>query len=248
MDIRTFFLKKQKTKSVQRDNQPIDWLLRVNDSRNLFDSSVYNTWGVESHTSDNKFFLNNVRPNDYLWFVKGGNCGGLLVAVSIFERSVKRVDGECISYEQLGWTNTTGSWDTDIYYKNFKKIADLNLLSQIKSPKVTRKYNQKCLVNLPEMRSIVYPPQLQEEEFTTVRRITIEGTSYKITTNADIQDESTRRFIVSLIAKENSDDEDLAEELCDEKESLYRILAACERVSDEISQLTSSLNARLAKL
>jgi hypothetical protein len=45
MDIRTFFLKKQKTKSVQRDNQPIDWLLRVNDSRNLFDSSVYNTWG-----------------------------------------------------------------------------------------------------------------------------------------------------------------------------------------------------------
>jgi hypothetical protein len=165
--------KPKKIKPVQRNNEPIDWLLLGGDARNLFDSSVYNTWGVESHTSDNKFFLNNVRPNDYLWFVKGGNCGGLIVAVAIFERSVKRVDGECIPYEQLGWTNTTGSWDTDIHYKNFKKIADLNLLSQIKSPKVTRKYNQKCLVNLPEMRSTVYPPQDEEpfDEKESLERI-----------------------------------------------------------------------------
>lgn len=157
--------KKQKTKSIQRNSEPIDWLLLVGDARNLLDSSVYSTWGVNSNTCDNKFFLNNVKPGDYLWFVKGGRCGGLIVAVAIFECSVKRVDGECIPYEQIGWTNTCGTWDTDIHYNKFFKIEDLNLLSQIKSPKVTRKYNQKCLVNLPEIRSNIYTHQaLQDEE------------------------------------------------------------------------------------
>jgi hypothetical protein len=192
--------KKQKTKLARRDDNPIDWLLLVGDARNLFNSSVHNTWGVESETSDNKFFLNNVKPNDYLWFVKGGRCGGLIVAVSIFERSVKRIDGECMSYQQIGWINNSGNWDTDIHYKNFKKIENLNLLSQIKSPKVTRKYNEKCLVNLPEVRLTVYPPEV-------------------------LQDEESN-----------------------ERESLEKILAACARASDEINQLTSLLNSRLAEL
>lgn len=57
---------------------------------------------------------------DCLWFVKG-NSNGLLVAVAIYENSEKRNDNS-LSFDKLGWVNTPGNWDTDIYFKNFKKI------------------------------------------------------------------------------------------------------------------------------
>jgi hypothetical protein len=281
--------------------QPTNWLFRVGNGVELFNSSVFNIWGINSLNSDSKFFLRKANPGDCLWFVKG-NSNGLIVAVAIFERSVKRVCGECMTYEQLGWTNFPGLCETDIHFKNFKKIENLNLKSQIKSPKVVRKYNEKCLVNLPEMYSRFYH---QEEEFIRVRRFSIEGfqylkaangniydiesqefigtyidgvftrnesdedneededvdpeiteqqvcvngVNYLVTTNADVKDENTMRFIDSLVSsEESSDEEDTSEELCEEKESLRRILSACTIISNEINQLTSLLNNRLAKL
>jgi hypothetical protein len=82
-----------------------------------------------------------------------------------------------------------------------------------------------------------------------VLKISNKGVNYLVTTNADVQDEITLRFIDSLVSrKELSDDEDAEEGICEEKESLRKILAACAKISDEIAQLTSSLNIRLAKL
>ena len=69
-----------------------------------------------------------------------------------------------------------------------------------------------------------------------------------ITTNADIQDEKTKRFIDSLVSSEASDDEEETEELCDEKESLQRILFTCKTISNELEKLTSLLNNRLDRL
>lgn len=277
------------------------FLFRVGDASHLWSSSVFNIWGINSSTSDSKYFLRTAKPGDCLWFVKG-NSKGLIVGVAIFERFIKRVNGECMPFEQLGWVNVPGSWDTDIHFKNFKKIENMNLLSRINDPRNIIKYTQKCLVNLPEMYSRFYH---QEEEFIRVRRFSIEGfqylkaangniydiesqefigtyidgvftrnerdedneedeeedleiteqkicvdgVNYLVTTNADVKDENTMRFIDSLVSsEESSDEEDTSEELCEEKESLRRILSACTIISNEINQLTSLLNNRLAKL
>jgi hypothetical protein len=283
-------------------DQSVNWLLRVGNGVELFNSSIFNIWGINESNCDSKFFLKKAKPGDCLWFVKG-NSQGLIIAVAIFERSVKRVNGECMTYEQLGWSNFPGLCETDIYFKNFKKIENLNLKSQIKSPKVVRQYNEKCLVNLPEMYSRIYP---EEEEVIRVKKFTFEGVqylksvngniydiqthdlvgtyiddvftiyeeesddteieeilnsdiiqqnisvdgvNYLVTTNADVRDETTRRFIDSLVSSEElSDDEDAEEGIFEEKESLRRILTACAKITNEIAQLTSSLNIRLANL
>ena len=70
------------------------------------------------------------------------------------------------------------------------------------------------------------------------------GVEYFITTNADIQDKNIKRFVYSLIDNKETDDEDLFKE----RDSLRRILVACTILSDEITQLTSSLKSRLNRL
>jgi hypothetical protein len=234
-------------------NQPRNYLFRVGDASHLWSSCVYNIWGIHSNTSGSKFFLTNVKPGDCLWFVKGKS-KGLIVATAIYEHSTKRVNGECMPFEELGWTNVAGSWDTDIHFKNFKKIEHMRLLSQIKGSAANpRAYNQNCLVNLPEMYSQIYPIEesLQSTDFN-VRKEVFEGTSYLITTNGAIQDDQIKKFAVELIKSSinNSDeDEDETEdEVEDEKIALEKILDTCSKINGEITQLISSLNTRLAKL
>ena len=277
------------------------YLFRVGDGSHLLGSSLYNIWGINSSTSDSKYFEKNVKPGDCLWFVKG-NSKGLIIACAIFERFVKRVNGECMPFEILGWTNIPGSWDTDIHFTKFKNIEHMKLLSQIKDPRNTIEYTKKCLLNLQDLYSQIYPIEVPQEQSIVVRRITIEGINYLkasngdiydaetkefigtydngvftkeeeeetddeeseeneeisfnitkqninvdgvkylVTTNANIQDETTRKFIDSLVSSEESDDE---EDFCEEKESLRRILSACAIVSDEIKKLSSLLNNRL---
>ena len=288
------------------------YLFRVGDGSHLWSSSLYNIWGINSSTSGSKYLLEKTKPGDCLWFVKS-NSGGLIIACAIFERAVKRINGKCMPFEALGWTNIPGSWDTDIHFTNFKNIENMNLLSHIKAAANPRVYNSKCLINLPELYSKVYPIEIPEEQPTKikVKRITIEGiqyfkaengdiydteskefigtysdgvftreeetdyeesddeeseeneeissniteqkinvdgVNYLVTTNANIQDETTRRFIDSLISSEESDNEETYEELKEEKDSLQRILLACTIVSNEIKNLTSLLNSRLDKL
>ena len=91
----------------------------------------------------------------------------------------------------------------------------------------------------------------EEESIPNVieQNIIVDGVNYLVTTNADVQDETTKKFIDSLVSsEESSDEEDTLEEAFEEKESLLRILAACKIVSNEIVQLTSLLNNRLENL
>ena len=225
-------------------SQPTNWLFRVGNSVELFNSSVFNIWGINESTSDSKFFLKKAKPGDCLWFVKG-NSQGLIIAVAIFERYVKRVNGECMTYEQLGWTNFPGLCDTDIHFKNFKKIENLNLKSQIKSPKVIRTYNEKCLINLPEMYSRIYPDQYQEDA-VTVRRITIDGVKYLTAANGDIYDVKTHEHIgvyIDLVFTKYQTKHDFKEH-----NSLQQILAACAKTCDQMTALNLLLNDRLANL
>ena len=233
--------------------QPTNWLLRVGDASHLWSSSVFNIWGINSSTSDSKYFLRSVKSGDCLWFVKN-NSKGLLVAVAIFERFIKRVDGECMPFEQLGWVNVPGSWDTDIHFKNFKKTENMVLLSKLNDPRSIIEYTQKCLVNLPEMYSRIYPlledeeeeEEDDDEEFINVKRITIEDVKYLIDANCNVYDIVSEDIVGTYINGVLTKKEE--EENRKEKESLHKILTACSKISDEIAQLTSSLNSRLAKL
>jgi hypothetical protein len=239
--------------------QPTNYLFRVGDASHLWSSSEFNIWGIHSNTSGSKFFLKNVKPGDVLWFVKGKS-KGLIVATAIYEYSIKRVNGECMPFEQLGWVNVPGSWDTDIHFKNFKKIEHMRLLSQIKGSAANpRVYNKNCLVNLPEMYTQIYPSEeLVQSIDLNVRQEMFEGTSYLITTNGDIQDEQIKKFAVALIKSSinnsdedevETDDEDKDEDKKeDEKAALEKILDTCLKINDEITQLILSLNTRLAKL
>lgn len=233
--------------------QPTNYLFRVGkNSSHLWGSCVYNIWGINSSSSGSKFFLKNSKPGDCLWFIQG-NSGGLIVAAAIYEHSTKRVNGECMPFEQLGWTNIPGSWDTDIHFKNFKKIEHMGLLSQIKASANPRVYNQNCLVNLPEMYSQLYPiEELVQSMDVNVREEVFEGTSYLITTNGAIQDDQIKKFAFALIKSSinnaDEDDADTDNENEDEKAALEKILDTCSKINGEITQLISSLNTRLAKL
>ena len=92
----------------------------------------------------------------------------------------------------------------------------------------------------------IYP--IEKSNTNKVKNIRIDGINYLITTNANIQDKTTRRFIDSLVSSQALDDEESYEELYEEKESLERILFACTIINDEITKLTSSLKNRLNKL
>jgi len=233
--------------------QPRNYLFRVGDASHLWSSCVYNIWGIHSNTSGSKFFLANVKPGDCLWFVKGKS-KGLIVATAIYEHSTKRVNGECMPFEQLGWTNIPGSWDTDIHFKNFKKIEHMRLLSQIKGSAANpRAYNKNCLVNLPEMYTQIYPTvELRQSMDLNVRKEVFEGTSYLITTNGSIQDDQIKKFAVELIKSSltapDEDDVETEDEDEDDKNALEKILDTCSKINGEITQLISSLNTRLAKL
>lgn len=235
-------------------NQPTNYLFRVGDSSHLWSSSEFNIWGINSSSSGSKFFLKNAKPGDCLWFVQG-NSGGLIVAAAIYEYTTKRVDGQCMPFEQLGWTNVPGSWDTDIHFKMFKKIEHMGLLSHIKASANPRVYNQNCLVNLPDMYTQIYPiEELKRSTEVNIREEVFEGTSYLITTNGAIQDDQIKKFAVELIKSSiNNPDEDDADtenedEPEDEKIALEKILETCSKINGEITQLISSLNTRLAKL
>jgi hypothetical protein len=237
--------------------QPTNYIFRTGkNSSHLWGSCVYNIWGINSSTSGSKNFLKNVKPGDCLWFVQG-NSGGLIVAVAIYEHFTKRVDGMCMPFEKLGWTNIPGSWDTDIHFKNFKKIEHMNLLTKIKSPANPRVYNYNCLVNLPEMYTQIYCIEEESEKVVNfnVRKEVFDGTSYLVTTNGDIQDEQIKRFVAALISQPTNKEDDEEEEEYDEEEEeneekkyLQQVLDTSLKISDDITRLISSLNNRLDRL
>lgn len=131
---------------------PNNFLLRIGDGTNFNNSSSKYIWGVDSRTTDSKGFLNTAKEGDLLWFVKGGGCKGLIVAVATFTRTNKRILGPLLALTltdaELGWINVEGKYDTEVHYKDLYNLTHLRLLSDIKSPLVIREYNEKCKVNL----------------------------------------------------------------------------------------------------
>jgi len=131
-----------------------DWLLRVGDGENLKNSSKYRIWGIQALTSPHgKYFIQNVKSGDRLWFVKSKS-QGKLIAVATYRSHNKREFGPLIDMsltnEELGWTGNGMDWTSDIevHYTDLYGLADCELLTHIKGPSTIRKYDEKCRVNL----------------------------------------------------------------------------------------------------
>ena len=136
-------------------NNNNDWLLRVGDGENFKNSSKYNIWGINTTTSPfGKHFVNNVKPGDRLWFIKG-NSNGKAIAVATFVSHNLRELGPLINFtmtnEELGWTNNGPRWtsNVEVHYTDLYGLNDCELLTHIKGAASIRKYDKKtCSVNL----------------------------------------------------------------------------------------------------
>ncbi len=131
-----------------------DWLLRIGDGEHFTSSSRMNIWGVDSSDNSNiGFFLRNVKAGDRLWFILSkakGKVHSVATFTEIRQREIGPLINFTLSNEELGWTKQNGSWDKEIHYKNLYTVVDVDLLTEIKSPKVVRLYNpEKCKLNLP---------------------------------------------------------------------------------------------------
>ncbi len=144
------------------------WILRVGDGDHFWSSSIKNIWGIDSNNKSNtQVFINTVKSGDLLWFVQS-NSKGKLIAVATFTEMKNRETGPLIALtltnEELGWVKTKGNWDIEVHYKNLYDLRLCDLLSEIQSPKVIRKYNEKCKVNLP----LEYPYIVKYSKVTAI--------------------------------------------------------------------------------
>jgi hypothetical protein len=131
-----------------------DWLLRVGDGQNFIESSKYKIWGIQASTSPHgKYFINNVKLGDKLWFVKSKS-QGKIIAVATYCSHNKREIGPLINLtmtnEELGWTGEGPDWtsDVEVHYKDLYCLTECELFTNIKGPSTIRKYDDKCEVNL----------------------------------------------------------------------------------------------------
>ena len=130
------------------------WLLRIGNGTHFKSSSEKNIWGMSTTNNTNvQSFLKTVKPGDILWFILGKSNGKVL-AVAEYVRNNKRELGPLINVtstdEELGWTDTIGDWDYEVHFKDMFVVDKLKLLTEIKAATTVRKYNEKCMVNLPE--------------------------------------------------------------------------------------------------
>ena len=132
----------------------IHWLLRIGDGKHFKSSSKKNIWGMSTTKNTNvQSFLKTAKPGDILWFILGKSKGKVL-AVAEYIRNNKRELGPLINVtstnEELGWTETDGDWDYEVHFKDMFVVDKLKLLTEIKAATTVRKYNDKCMVDLPE--------------------------------------------------------------------------------------------------
>jgi hypothetical protein len=132
------------------------WLFRAGpNAQDLYNCHKYNIWGVNSANTNARKFVREANQGDIIWFVKGAS-KGLLISYATYVQAIKRVKGENMSDEELGWVEQcpwvkNKGWDVEIQFENYVDIENMGLLSQIQQSANPRLYSEKCMVNLPRV-------------------------------------------------------------------------------------------------
>ena len=121
---------------------PTDYLFRVGDGENFWNSSHLYTWGTKGVDG-----FRSIKKGDRMWFITNKS-DGKIAAVATFDSINLRGD-TTLSDEELGWSGN-GGWDYEIHYKELYDVSHLNMLTKIEGQRQVRKYySDKCEVNLP---------------------------------------------------------------------------------------------------
>ena len=106
-----------------------NWIIRIGDSKHFFGSNE-NVWGFNSR---NKYFIENVRQNDKLFFV-ARNTKCTICAFAIFkslrfrnDNTPSNIDYNWIFHDPNDngrWKNS--KWDIEMIYTDFFDLRDIN--------------------------------------------------------------------------------------------------------------------------
>jgi len=119
---------------------PTDYLFRVGDGENFYNSSHLYTWGTKGVNG-----LRDIKKGDRMWFITN-NSKGKIIAVATFDTIIPRTD-LTFSDEELGWTGNSG-WNYEIRYKDLYDVTKLNYLTNIKNHNSVSKPTENCEVNV----------------------------------------------------------------------------------------------------
>jgi hypothetical protein len=127
------------------------WLLRVGDGVHFKRSTKFNLWGIENSNKTNNKFIKEAQKGDILWFVR---TKGMLLGMATYVGQGPRVLGPIVNLsmtnQELGWTDKEGKWDIEVHYKDLYDLEYCEMYTGIRGACVIRRYNEKCLLNLPE--------------------------------------------------------------------------------------------------
>lgn len=147
------------------------WLFRTGpDASNLYACAKHNIWGINSSNSNARKFVREANQGDIIWFVKGAS-KGLLISYATYVQAIRRVRGENMSDAELGWFYQcpwvkNQGWDIEIQFEHYVDVENMEMLSQIQQSANPRLYNEKCMVNLPQVYqelNVLVPDQELEE-------------------------------------------------------------------------------------
>ena len=127
-----------------------DWIMRVANGENFRNSSLYNTWGINSKF---RTFRHTAKPGDRLWFVASGR-SGQAIAVATFQSLAKRELGPLVSItqtnEELGWDSKGQDCDIEIHYTDLYNLENCEMFTHIKGQTSVRNVaTAPCAINLP---------------------------------------------------------------------------------------------------
>jgi len=53
------------------------YLIRIGDGNNFRQANKFNAFALNTNANSARFFINNVKPKDVLWFIESGSRGKL---------------------------------------------------------------------------------------------------------------------------------------------------------------------------
>ncbi len=136
---------------------PKDFIIRIADGKNFWNSDRYSIWGIGDQGA--KTIMKSCEKGDRLWFCTS-NSGGQLVAVSTFEKIIPRFKGldkyDMITNEEFGWTGEGWECNNLIKYKNRYNLELDEIYSGIKGACPSRCIDNKktfcpTMINLNEI-------------------------------------------------------------------------------------------------
>ena len=119
---------------------PTDYIFRVGDGVNFWNSSNLFTWGAKTLRG-----MSTIKKGDRMWFITSNSNGKIIAAATFNSINLRGESG--FTDEELGWTGG-GGWDYEIHYNELYDVSEMNLLTNIKTQASVSRANKNCQVDL----------------------------------------------------------------------------------------------------